>query len=63
MTINEKNSGNLTPSQMFELGHCYYNGQNSFPQDKVEAFKWYRAVAKQGHADAQNILKNNNIEW
>jgi len=39
----------------FTLGLCCYNGRG-VQQDFVEAAKWYRKAAYQGHAEAQYIL-------
>jgi TPR repeat protein len=32
-------------------------------QNTQEAIKWLREAAKQGYTDAQEYLKNHNIEW
>ena len=37
-------------------GNDYYFGRNGVKQDYVEAARWYRAAAEQGHADAQFCL-------
>jgi hypothetical protein len=37
------------------LGKMYYLG-NGVPQDYVEAAKWYRKAAEQGHAESQLLL-------
>jgi uncharacterized protein len=39
----------------YGLGFMYTNGQG-VPQDYVEAVKWYRLAAEQGHAVAQGSL-------
>ena len=36
----------------YNLGFSYANGEG-FPQDYVEAVRWYRLAADQGHVDAQ----------
>lgn len=39
----------------FNLGFSFAQGQG-VPQDKVQAARWYRLAAEQGHADAQYRL-------
>ena len=41
---------------------CYLKGV-AVEQNTQEATKWLREAAKQGSADAQEYLKNHNIEW
>ena len=40
MTIDEKNRGQVTPEQMYQLGNCYYHGENGFAKDRAEASEW-----------------------
>lgn len=40
------------------IGCCYYNGEG-VEQSDVKAFKWLRRAAKEGHRDAQNLLRDN----
>ena len=45
----------------YNLGYMYYNGRG-VPQDYVQAVKWLRNAAKQGHADAQfGLLLNRDL--
>ena len=37
----------------YELGDMYAKGEGVLQQDFVEAMKWYRMAAEQGHAEAQ----------
>ena len=43
------------PHLLFAMGAKYAIGEG-VPEDKVEAAKWFRKAAEQGHADAQHIL-------
>ena len=56
MTIDEKNRGQVTPEQMYQLGNCYYHGENGFTQDKAEAYFWWRKAAEQGIVKSQVLL-------
>lgn len=38
------------------LGEFYMDGINGFQQDYVQAAKWLRKAAEQGHSEAQNNL-------
>ena len=40
----------------WNLGVMYDLGTGGFPQDSVQAVKWYRLAADQGNADAQRLL-------
>ena len=47
----------------FSLGLLYANGYG-VNQDYVEAAKWFRLAADQGHLDAQNVLiEISNQSW
>ena len=53
-----KLSPNVSPllESWYQRGNASYFGKNGFPQDYVEAAKWFRMAAEQGHATAQNQL-------
>ena len=51
----------LAQSQ-FNLGLAYYEG-NVVPADRAEAAKWFRAAAKQGHAQAQDYLDRDKADF
>ena len=53
--INKANAGDASTQN--ELGICYGNGKG-VTKDLNEAIKWYRKVADQGHAEAQNKVGN-----
>lgn len=38
------------------LAACLHSGWVGMPADKVEAAKWYRMAAEQGHPEAQNFI-------
>jgi tetratricopeptide (TPR) repeat protein len=45
----------LAAAQQYNQGFCYANGQG-VAEDEAEVVKWYRKVAEQGNANAQNGL-------
>ena len=40
----------------YDQGEDYFYGRNGFEKDYVEAIKWFRKAAEQGHAKGQNSL-------
>ena len=52
--IEKATAGNI--DSQFDLAEVYYYGKHSVPRNKVEAARWYRAAAEQGHVRAQYIL-------
>ena len=52
--LAEAKAGNA--DAQFTIGIQYERGQMGFPQDYVEAAKWYRKAAEQGHHGAQLYL-------
>ena len=50
-------SQTMTADEMNDLGDNYYYGNNGKSQDYVEAAKWYRKAAEQGHKEAIKELE------
>ena len=42
----------------FEVANQFYYGRDGFPQDYVEAAKWHRLAARQGHVRAMYRLSS-----
>lgn len=42
----------------FQLGLCYYNGENGAEEDNDQAFAWFSKAGSQGHADAIYYIGN-----
>ena len=52
-TLEDANTGNAIAS--YRLARMYDHGEGA-PEDDVEAVKWYRVAAQQGHPSAQYYL-------
>ena len=45
------------------LGECYSVGAGHLPKDREIAVEWYRKAARQGHPDAEMVLKRLGRDW
>ena len=54
-TLREKAEGGDAVSQ-FELGMRFFEG-DGVAKDEAEAATWFRRAAKQGHAQAKDMVK------
>ena len=50
-----QSANNGVASAQYELAERFMNG-NGVAENKIEAYRWYRKAAEQGHAEAQNLV-------
>lgn len=53
---SNKGKGMLAGNAQFALGDCYSLGGPSLEADPIQAAKWYKAAAENGHPGAQNQI-------